>query len=107
MSVNMILLLLLRLRDLIRLCRLGISHFLILAGSLLCYGRLSCCLSHLTLLGCLSLRNSLGGLTLLLYLVEVALSNRASQTADLVDLGDIDGLRGVLALVIEPVLFSH
>jgi hypothetical protein len=49
----------------------------------------------------------LGGLTLLLYLVEVALSNRASQTADLVDLGDIDGLRGVLALVIEPVLFSH
>lgn len=101
----MILLLLLWLGDLVRLSRLGIGHFLILASSLLCHGRLSCCLCHLTLFSCLSLRDGLGGLTLLLYLVEVALGNRASKTSDLVDLGDIDGLCGVFTLIVEPVLF--
>ena len=107
MFVNMILLLLLRLRNLIRLCRLGIGHFLILARSLLCHSRLSCCLCHLTFLGCFGIRNCLRGLTLLLYLIEVALRNGAGQAADLINLGDVDSLCGVFALIIEPVLFSR
>ncbi len=101
---HMILLLLLRLNNLIGLCRLDIGHFFVLARSLLCQSRLSCCLCHLTLLGCLGFRNSLRGLTLFLYLVKVALGNGSSKTANLVDLGDIDSLCGILAFIIKPVL---
>jgi hypothetical protein len=39
-----------------------------------------------------------------LDLLEVALDDGASQRADLVHLGDVDGLGGVVTLVIEPVL---
>ena len=46
-----------------------------------------------------------GGLTLLLELVEIALGDRATDGADLVDLGLVDGLGGVVTLVVEPVLW--
>jgi hypothetical protein len=49
----------------------------------------------------------LGGLTLFLYLVKVSLGNGAGKTADFVDLGDVDSLCGILAFIIEPVLFSY
>lgn len=45
-----------------------------------------------------------GGLTLLLELVEVALGNGTTNGADLVDLGLVDSLGGVIALIVEPVL---
>ena len=47
-----------------------------------------------------------GGLALLFELVEVALGDGAADGADLVDLGLVDGLGGVLALVVEPVLWE-
>lgn len=45
-----------------------------------------------------------GGLTLLLELVEVALGDGATDGTDLVDLGLVDGLGGIVTLVVEPVL---
>jgi hypothetical protein len=45
-----------------------------------------------------------GGLTLLFELVEVALGDGAADGADLVDLGLVDGLGGVFAVFVEPVL---
>jgi hypothetical protein len=103
----MILLLLFWLDDLIRLCRLRVGHFFVLARGFLGHCCLSCCLCHLALLGCLGVRDGLGGLTLFLYLVKVSLGNGAGKTADFVDLGDVDGLCGILAFIIEPVLFSY
>ena len=47
------------------------------------------------------------GLALLFNLVVVALDNGASDGADLFDLTDVDGLRCVFALIIEPVLLNN
>lgn len=44
------------------------------------------------------------GLALGLDLLLVALDDRAGDEADLVHLGDVDGLGGVLALLVQPVL---
>src|SRR6266487_3820820 len=93
-----------RLLDLIRLCCLGISHLLVLGGCLLCHGSLSCCFGHLTLLCCLSFRGGLSSGSFLLDLVEVALNDWTSNGADLVNLGDVDGLCGIFAFIVEPVL---
>lgn len=98
------LLLLLRLDNLIRLCRLGIGHHLVLSCSLLGHRSLLCGLSHLTLLGGLSICNSLRSCTLLLDLIEVALGNWTSDRTDLIVLGLVDCLGGILALIVEPIL---
>lgn len=45
-----------------------------------------------------------GGLTLLLELIKVALGNGATDSTDLVNLGLVDGLGGIVTLVVEPVL---
>jgi len=47
------------------------------------------------------------GLALLFNLVVVALDNGAGDGADLFDLTDVDGLRCVFALIIEPVLLNN
>lgn len=45
------------------------------------------------------------GLTLLLKLVVVTLNDGASNGTDLLNLGDVDGLGGILTLFVEPVLW--
>lgn len=100
----------------ITLCvlHLGVLLLLLLALS----GHLGCCGggSGLLLLGLLDgfllgallcggfLLGGEGGLALLFELVEVALGDGAADGADLVNLGLVNGLGGVVTLVVEPVL---
>ena len=74
------------------------------SGGLLLLGLLDGLLLGALLCGGLFLGGE-GGLTLLLELVEIALGDRATDGADLVDLGLVDGLGGVVTLVVEPVLW--
>lgn len=85
----------------------------------LVFGRLGCFSSLLCLLLGLSLGCDLGHLlcglcfllggdsrSLLLDAVSVSLDDWSCDGTDLLDLGDVDGLGGVLAFVVEPVLFQ-
>lgn len=89
-----------------RLLSIGIGHLLVLStlggllGSLL--GLASLLLSLLG--GLLGLELLEEGLPLSLNLVEVALDDGAGKGADLFDLGDVDGLGGIVTLIVEPVL---
>jgi hypothetical protein len=93
------------LNDLIWLCRLCIRHLFVIVRGFLCHSRLLCRLCHLSFLGCLCIGDGLGCCTLLLYLVEVALYDGTGNCADFINLGDVDGLSGVLAFIVQPVLF--
>lgn len=86
----------------------GVGHLLVLGGFCLSprgLGSLASLLLGGALSGAVGLKLGLQGLALGLDLVEVTLDDGAGQGADLVNLGDIDGLGGVITLVIEPVLF--
>jgi hypothetical protein len=94
-----------RLLDILNGGRVGISHILLLADRLFRWllgllGRLG----SLALGRKLSVQLGLGNLPLLLELVEVALGDWASEGADVVVLGDVDGLGGILTFIVEPVL---
>lgn len=81
--------------------RLGIRHLLILAVcGLFGLGGLAG-----LLLGLAPRRKSLLlSNSLALNLVEVTLNDRARHGADLIDLGNVNRLRGVITLIVEPVL---
>ena len=85
--------------------RVGVGHLLVLdflrlvgLGSLARLGLGG-------LLGPLGLNPGLYRLALGLDLLEVALDDGPGQSADLAHLGHVDGLGGIVALVVEPVLF--
>lgn len=103
--------------NLLRVLSGGLAHLLVallsgLLGSLLFGlppgGSLLLCLAHSLalggLLGCLLLLDLEDGLALGLNVVLVALDDGTGDAADLVDLGNVDGLGCVFAFVVEPVL---
>lgn len=91
-----------RVLGLIRLGRIGICHLRVL-GTLL--GLLSLGLLARLLLGSLlGLNLGLDRLPVGLDLFKVSLDDGAGQCTDLVNLGDVDGLGSVLAILVQPVL---
>lgn len=90
----------------VRVGHLGILAVGALLGSLLGLGLLAGLVLG-RLLGCpLGVHLSLYRLALGLDLLEMSLDDGAGQGADLVNLGDVDSLGGVLALLVQPVLYE-
>jgi hypothetical protein len=89
-------------------CGIGVLHLGIvvgtLLGALLGLGLLAGLLLS-RLLSCpLGLHSGLYRLALCLDLFEMTLDDGTGQGANLVNLGDVDSLGGVLALLVQPVL---
>jgi hypothetical protein len=100
----------LRLLNTVGLDRLGVGHLSVL---LFCLGCLALCLGLGLALLALNLGLLLGVLLLVLLhdrlalaldLVVVALDDGAGNGTDVIPLGDVLGLGGVLTLVVQPVL---
>lgn len=91
--------------DVLNIWGTRISHGLLLGNwSLGWLLVLLCPLGGGTLGSPLGILGSLLSLPLLLDLVEVSLGNWTSNGADLIDLGNVDGLGGVLTLLVKPIL---
>ena len=86
----------------------SVGHlFVSLSGCLLRHCGFPSGLGHLALFGCLCLGGCLGSSALSFDLVEVALYDRTCHSADLVHLSNVDGLSGIFAFVVEPVLKDY
>ena len=88
----------------IGLGRIRIGHLLVLFLLLVATGSLASLLLGSTLGRPLSLEPSEDGLPLGLDLLEVALHDGASKGLELVNLGNVDSLLGIVTLIVEPVL---
>lgn len=84
---------------------LGVLHLLV-AGCLVTLGSLAGLLFGGLLRSLLGLNARLHGLAVGLDLLEVSLDDGASLSTELLQLGDVDALGGILALVIKPVLWG-
>lgn len=85
----------------------GILHLLVvraLLSSLFCLSSLASLFLNGSFGSLLGLNTLLNGTSLGFNFLKVTLNDRSSKSSQLVKLGNIDALRGIVALIIEPFL---